>query len=1102
MIKGKGKHTMILRALKLVTALWPVFAIAFLSFIAIPEAASSPGSSSGRTTEPILRIESGGHMALIRRVIFSKDGKYLISVSDDKTIRVWDLLTGKVARTIRGEIGNDLQGGIYAADLSPDNHWLAVGGLMPFSLKDGVSSLEDSGLIRLYDFVSGDQIGSLRGQKSGSVSDLKFSPDGRYLASMGPADNTVRIWDFKNRKLVHLIKNANEPVFPNADETVFNPALAWSPNGERLAYFTSQGAQQATLWDIKNITSGKAEKITNLTGHGGIVGSVIFSPDSQYLLTSGHENSIQLWDGKSGRFLRTFLKSPQLIVGTSFSPDGKNLLTRSVPDSTEGVKSAGFPGQIWSFPEGNLITTFNQNEQNEFFLAGTISFDGQVAATADTDGKIFVWRIQDGKNVRLLEGVSQGIYSVGISANGQSIAWGTTPPCPGEDCDNALGVLDQSFNLNNLNKTELKDFSSFNRAVAKKGNMSLVPVKVGPLNRPLHLEVQTEGKPQARTPSRTIYSYSHRTFTFTPDGKIFLGGGQEGLLTLYRSNDGQPIARLTGHAGQVTAVAISSDGKWAVTGAKDQTICLWRLEGIDLSPPHPAVDWEDDLIEQQIILLKEKYPGEVIDHELITKNRNMILDEFKQILGKENLDQYIAGYRFARLPTVSPALSIFAGNNHEWVAWTPEGFFAASKDGAKLIGYHLNRGSDRNADFVEIDRLYALFYRPDLVAKKLQGGNLAEEASRFNVGKVLEGGMPPRVAFISPKSEGKFDQREIALEVEFTDLGGGVGSVLLQINGVTIGKQEDEGRGIGLIDSHRKNVLKWKQLVSLQPGENVISVTAYNKANTVESNPANVTLFVKDAISEPPTLYLLAIGINKYRDHDLSLKYAAHDAQSIYEGLKNSAGSIFKEVKVISLIDDQATTSGMEEAFKKMSSQAKSNDLFVLYLAGHGLTFDGRFYFIPQEFVYQSEDSVPKKAISQERIQQWLASIPALKSVILIDTCNSGSYAEAMARGMAEKTAIDKLTRATGRATIVASSKTQVALEGYKGHGVFTYVLLEGLKGAAYKKSGNQDGQITVNDIGQYVADEVPRITFKQFGYEQFPMQNLHGNNFPIGVVK
>jgi uncharacterized caspase-like protein len=82
-----------------------------------------------------------------------------------------------------------------------------------------------------------------------------------------------------------------------------------------------------------------------------------------------------------------------------------------------------------------------------------------------------------------------------------------------------------------------------------------------------------------------------------------------------------------------------------------------------------------------------------------------------------------------------------------------------------------------------------------------------------------------------------------------------------------------------------------------------------------------------------------------------------------------------------------------------------------------------------------------------------------------------------------------------GRATIVASSKNEVALEGYENHGVFTYALLQGLSGAA---DGQKHGYVSVKGLSAYVENEVPDLTYKMAGYEQVPQSLMPVEDFPF----
>ena len=273
------------------------------------------------------------------------------------------------------------------------------------------------------------------------------------------------------------------------------------------------------------------------------------------------------------------------------------------------------------------------------------------------------------------------------------------------------------------------------------------------------------------------------------------------------------------------------------------------------------------------------------------------------------------------------------------------------------------------------------------------------------------------------------------------------------------------------------------------------------------STTASITLSLqvpneKHADLMQPALHLLVVGINRYRDKALRLKYAVQDGRAIAEIIRETGASLFRDVRVTLLFDDQVTMEGIDEAFRQVKATIAPQDVFMFYLAGHGVTRNGRYYFLPYDFRYYSDEAIQRNAVNQDHLQNWLALIPARKSLVLIDTCESGSFTQSMVamRGMAAKTAIAKLTRATGRATIVASTDEQPAVEGYQGHGVFTYVLLEGLRHAD-ARFGNRDGYTGLFELAAFVNDQVPSITMNAFNFEQIPQVHMVGTDFPIGVV-
>ena len=164
--------------------------------------------------------------------------------------------------------------------------------------------------------------------------------------------------------------------------------------------------------------------------------------------------------------------------------------------------------------------------------------------------------------------------------------------------------------------------------------------------------------------------------------------------------------------------------------------------------------------------------------------------------------------------------------------------------------------------------------------------------------------------------------------------------------------------------------------------------------------------------------------------------------------------------------------------------------MFVLYLAGHGRSIAGTYYFLPQDLQLDRGQTVMSNGISQELLQQWLATIPAQNSVLILDTCESAGAA----RGEIEQhTAIERLQHAIGRSVITAASNA--AFEGYQGHGVLTYSILEELT-----RSGKPGGGVvSLYDVVEHVKQRVPEISLNVWGERQEPHSKI-GDNFPLGV--
>ena len=133
------------------------------------------------------------------------------------------------------------------------------------------------------------------------------------------------------------------------------------------------------------------------------------------------------------------------------------------------------------------------------------------------------------------------------------------------------------------------------------------------------------------------------------------------------------------------------------------------------------------------------------------------------------------------------------------------------------------------------------------------------------------------------------------------------------------------------------------------------------------------------AAKTPPKLFVLAIGINDYYDSRLHLTYAVPDATAISAALKQAGAGHYESVEVVTLTDKQVTPEGLEQAFNDLAKKIHPKDVLLFYAAGHGKTVDGRYYYLPRDFRYQTEASIAENGIGQDKWQAWFAKIAARK---------------------------------------------------------------------------------------------------------------------------
>jgi WD40 repeat protein len=464
-----------------------------------------------------------GRQSPVRVIAISPDGRSLASGSDDNTIRLWDVASGKELRRLEGHTR-----AVQSVAFSPDGRSLASGSgdISP----DGRSLASGSGdkTIRLWDVASGKELPRLEGHTE-PVRSVAFAPDGRSLAS-GSTDNTIRLWDLSSGKELLRLEGHTEPV----------RSVAFAPDGRSLA----SGSKDNTirLWDL---ASGK--ELRRLQGHTGPVDSVAVAPDGRSLASGSKDGTIRLWDLASGRELRRLEGHTNVVWSVAFSPDGRSLASGSWDGTI----------RLWDVSSGKELRRLEG--QTGFVYPVAFSPDGRSLASGSQDNTIRLWDLSSGKELRRLEGHTDNVTSVAFAPDGRSLAsasWDGTVRlwdlAGGQEQRRLEGRTQQVYSI---------AFAPDGRSLAS-----------GSWDKTIRLWDLASGNELRLLEGHTDLVFS---VAFAPDGLSLASGSWDKTIRLWDVASGRELRRLEGHTEHVFSVAFAPEGRSLASASSDGTIRLW-----------------------------------------------------------------------------------------------------------------------------------------------------------------------------------------------------------------------------------------------------------------------------------------------------------------------------------------------------------------------------------------------------------------------------------------------------------------------------------------------------------------------------------------------
>jgi hypothetical protein len=553
--------------------------------------------------------------------------------------------------------------------------------------------------------------------------------------------------------------------------------------------------------------------------------------------------------------------------------------------------------------------------------------------------------------------------------------------------------------------------------------------------------------------------------TFSPDGEHAIGNTADGPVLAWRIDTGEVTHRFVGHTNLVWSLTFSPDGRRIVTTSRDKTARVWN--------------W---VTGREVAVIKGHEYG-INDATFSPDGRIIATAGGDHVVGLWNATTGAALAKLVNFP------------EDQWAVTDPLGRFDASR-GGDIDGLHWIVANEP----VALSQLKSRYYDPGLLAKNL-GWNT--ELPR------------PVDAFADPELFPSVDVNLVepdnaTLRIRLINRGGGIGHVIVNLNGkeVTADARDPSASGNA---SRLVLDLPIADHPYLLPGkDNEIEVLAFNRAGYLSSRGVRLVYSAPGVAAAHPTLWAVVVGISDYDGSDIDLRFAAKDAADMATALGIGAKRLFGADNVnLQLLLSSANNSlgkpskpNLERAFS-LTRNAAPHDILVVYLAGHGVAVADDYYYLTEEARSTDlEDPEVRRysAISSTELIDWLKRSPALKQVMILDTCAAGQavvdLVDKRSLSSSQMRAIERLADRTGFHVLMGSAADAVSYEASQyQQGLLTYALLQGMKGPALREQAFVD----VSRLFQYAADEVPRLAKHLGGIQRPRISAPRGTSFDVG---
>ena len=990
--------------------------------------------TSGRLIHELKRPRSGP-------VAYSTDGGFLATASGNVAF-VWDADTGEKLRTV-GPLGKR----IVQLHFSPRNNDL-------LALFDSETLDQPNGLV-VWNTENGQQWESMV-IDDGILRGVRYSPDGTcILASIHDSDwpssqGETRAWGSRSLTLLKRFPGVSRPIL--------------SADGKKL--FSAEATIESSLntWDFEESEkTGTIEPgiyhTVSLDGRWGLR-----QKETQWTISD-------LQEGKQASVLRSVHDVPRRLV---FSRDGSQLaaiytfrrhdvvgleIERAMPDYKP---SPGYAA-IWETKTGRLRAILSPIDA--IFGGGAMrsgadyyfSPDGKSFCSV-TDGHVRIWDPHTGR--LLLQGPTDEVKGFRCAGYDQQGRWLLGRAVV--DGKSVVVLLDAAT-LKLVRSLELPPKSQMPALTFRDdGNEILAGIQFGtwiPDHKPIVNKDGTISVPALNLNDLIKKPKSH-------------------LWTVWNARSGEVVWKSDERAGILGFnVAVNPDGKRVAvvdetTQGAEKSINLIDIESgtrlkrfrLSLNTPGPF----------NIKFDREGKTMLVFDEQLADKTRVFDVStgdllatvqghtaNIEDCVFRPDREQLVTcswdrTVRFWNKREIELARLICLQRGKEWVAATPNGFFDASVEGRQLICWRIG------SEAFPLELYEKILHRPDVVSASLNDRKIddlpavpathAPPQVKLKAVKIDALSVHLKAIATAGSDEGRI--KRLRVMIDGRDV---VPEVVDRIKAETSGK-----------------VTEFSGKVDFPAGKRsaVIAAIATDQFGLTSDPVAMTILRPGPATPVDRTLYVLAVGVSKYKFPGKNLNFAHADSQALAELLGKQQGKAFKRVQTNVLVDEQATIPNIRKGLSWLAENCRRDDVVIVQFSGHaGRSSRGKPYFVPHE---ADDEAIRETYLPWDDIAHQLGRVQASAVLFLSDCCHAGAFGQRAATH--DELALPLLN---ARVMVFAACRgSELSIEsGNLKHGAFTYAVLRGLRGEADR---TRDRRITVSELQEYVSQQVAVLTADQ----------------------